>query len=543
MSDLRTLLDDLVSRSALPASSVSTAALTGYFPGLTISDRTRLRDVIEEVQGLLQFDAITSGNALRFSHRGRASMLAIPEADLMPLKPGSGDTLLLTRLAADALPEQLDVVYADAARDYQPVTQRAQRQITEGQKTDTVRFGGVLNASQARRAAQILLDTALQERTRYQFTLPAKYLALEPGDVVTLTVKNQAHVVRLTRCVAERGTLQVEGVSTDAATYQQSQLTTSAGNIAALVIAGGSTLYALDIPLVDESDDTLCWYAAASKKRGDTRWQYAALYESFDDVAYEPRTLLNAEAIAGKASTALAAALYPATWDTKNTVEVTLDDGALQSFSDDLVLNGANTAVLGSEILQFANATLVGTNRYRLSRLLRGRRGTEWAMGSHAVNERFVLLGGEVVRQPLAFSNLGVLRYEKAVSNGALLDDAAAVSLTPSGASLKPFAPVHLRAARNGSGDITLSWIRRARLAAGWQDNSDTALDESLEQYEVEILNGASVVRTLGVMTPTAIYTAAQQIADFSAAQSSLSVRVYQLSSRVGRGTAAAAVV
>ncbi|MFN8694067.1 MAG: phage tail protein, partial [Holosporales bacterium] len=191
MSDLRTLLDDLVSRSALPASSVSTAALTGYFPGLTISDRTRLRDVIEEVQGLLQFDAITSGNALRFSHRGRASMLAIPEADLMPLKPGSGDTLLLTRLAADALPEQLDVVYADAARDYQPVTQRAQRQITEGQKTDTVRFGGVLNASQARRAAQILLDTALQERTRYQFTLPAKYLALEPGDVVTLTVKNQ----------------------------------------------------------------------------------------------------------------------------------------------------------------------------------------------------------------------------------------------------------------------------------------------------------------------------------------------------------------
>ena len=41
--------------------------------------------------------------------------------------------------------------------------------------------------------------------------------------------------------------------------------------------------------------------------------------------------------------------------------------------------------------------------------------------------------------------------------------------------------------------------------------------------------------------TPTALYTAADELADFGVAQTSLSVRVVQLSATVGRGFAAEA--
>lgn len=49
-------------------------------------------------------------------------------------------------------------------------------------------------------------------------------------------------------------------------------------------------------------------------------------------------------------------------------------------------------------------------------------------------------------------------------------------------------------------------------------------------------MNGANTVRTIAATTPTASYSAAQQVADFGSAQSSVSVRVYQLSASVGRG-------
>jgi hypothetical protein len=68
-------------------------------------------------------------------------------------------------------------------------------------------------------------------------------------------------------------------------------------------------------------------------------------------------------------------------------------------------------------------------------------------------------------------------------------------------------------------------------------------LNEESARYEVDVMNGATVVRTIATTTPTASYSAAQQIADFGSAQSAISVRVYQLSASVGRGWPGAAIL
>ena len=44
-------------------------------------------------------------------------------------------------------------------------------------------------------------------------------------------------------------------------------------------------------------------------------------------------------------------------------------------------------------------------------------------------------------------------------------------------------------------------------------------LGEESERYEIDILDGATVMRTLSARLPDVTYTAAQQIADFGAAQ------------------------
>ena len=64
-------------------------------------------------------------------------------------------------------------------------------------------------------------------------------------------------------------------------------------------------------------------------------------------------------------------------------------------------------------------------------------------------------------------------------------------------------------------------------------------LAEEIEAYEVEILDGAAVKRILSTAITSAVYTAADQTADWGAPLGpgdSLTIRIFQLSALVGRG-------
>jgi hypothetical protein len=64
----------------------------------------------------------------------------------------------------------------------------------------------------------------------------------------------------------------------------------------------------------------------------------------------------------------------------------------------------------------------------------------------------------------------------------------------------------------------------------------DVSLGETDETYDIDVLNGSIVVRTINATTNAATYSAAQQTTDFGSPQSSVTVKVYQRSALVGRG-------
>jgi len=100
---------------------------------------------------------------------------------------------------------------------------------------------------------------------------------------------------------------------------------------------------------------------------------------------------------------------------------------------------------------------------------------------------------------------------------------------------------VHLAARRSYDG-IVLSWIRRGRYDAdSW--SGEIPLGEASEQYAVDILDGGDVCRSLTAVQPSILYAAADELSDFGAPQSALTVRVSQLSATVGHGLATQATL
>ena len=214
-------------------------------------------------------------------------------------------------------------------------------------------------------------------------------------------------------------------------------------------------------------------------------------------------------------------------------------NGELESVTNDDILNGANLALLGDEIIQFKNAEFLEEGRYKISGLFRGRLGTENKTSGHIAGERFVLLDSLVLRVEMPTNLIGATINIKVVSFLKNINDVEPVSITYKAQNLVPYAVGSFVADKDStSGDITFNWVRRSREFSAWRDYVAAPLAETSESYVIEIINISNqIVRTINVSTNTAIYTVADQITDFGSSQNSIKAKAYQLSEIVGRGT------
>jgi len=436
----------------------------------------------------------------------------------------------------------VNVVFITRLFNYQSSTQYSQREVTSSLDTLTIDLPLVCSDQIAKNIADITLFTGWMGRTGFEFHLPVRYARLEPSDVITITVSGITHRMRI---VSTRMTglsvMRVQAVAEDVSTFDfYSAPGAGTGLLQGNSIVPATSLEMLDIPAFpgDDSDKGILRLAACGLSE---KWSGAALYRSDDNGANYTRVNdLNSAASIGRTVGVLAAGATTV-FDESNTVTVLLlGASTLQSVTPLAVLNGANAAMIGNELIQYTTATLVEPGKYVLSGLLRGRLGTEWAVSGHMAGDRFVLLDGNLGKMTMANNVIGLPRQYKPVSFGSTLPATNAQSFTYSGVALKPYSPVQIAGLRDGSGNLTLNWVRRTRLGGDWQDGIDVPLNETLEGYEVDIISGTDIKRTIaGLSAPNTTYSAAEQTTDFGSVQSSVVMDIYQLSGIAGRGYAA----
>jgi len=455
-------------------------------------------------------EALTDVVPLSLADDGEELLLTIGGGDPLPLAAAdeSGRREIVRRGLA-AMPGEASIAYHDQGRDYQTGLQRAVR--PGGRYSDRRALPAVLEAGGAKALAEYRLAAAWAGRVRTILKAAWRASALRPGCHVA--IEGQAGRWKVERWTLGPMVVTLELVRVLGAAPPE--LAASPGRaVGEPDLQHGPTIVRLfDLPLGDgQGGKPLLFVAAAGAEEG---WSRAALSASYDHgETWQAAGGTAPAAMVGTALDALPAA-GSALFDRNSTLEVELAGEAmwLESRSEDALVDGANLAAVGDELIQFGDAEPLGGRRFRLSCLLRGRRGTEWAVGGHAADEGFTLIetGNLAVLEAPAGSLGGEARIMAAGIGD--LAEAALASVAIEGASLQPPSPVHLTARETDVGDLDISWVRRSRQGWTWVSGSDTPLGEEAERYRLAI-TGSDFARTIEPGAPGYLYTAAERAED-----------------------------
>src|SRR4029077_20060858 len=376
--------------------------------------------------------------------------------------------------------------------------------------------------------------------------LPPSALALTPGDVIALDGGGRERTLEL-RATIDTEQRRISARSIDLDVFAFAAETPRRPPPVMPPPLGPVHAAVLELPMLPGEESPVTAHLAVYADP----WPGAvAVWRSLDDGAsYQPFALVAAPAIGGKPRDVLRVG-RASRWDKVARTRVQLYGGALASASDLRVLSGANAAALQRpdgawELLQFANAVLTGERTYELSRLLRGELGSEAAIGAPLpAGAPFVVLDPHVIPVTRGVETIGRRMRLRIVAANRDHGDPSAVeiALRPGPLAFQPLRPVHLKAVRE-TGGVRFSWRPRKRGLAGVTFAARPDLGEANEGYELEILSGMTVLRTLSATLASTLYAASDETLDFGGAQSSFSVRLYQISAAVGRGLPATATL
>lgn len=484
------------------------------------------------------------GTQLVWRPRGAGDIVAELTEEFLDVgdEASEGNGLQIERLDDVQIPTQIDIVYVDPQQLFQQNTQRHQLAVATGslEEPRVITIPLALPATRAKQLAEELLLQAWLQRETFQTSIGRPFAYLEPGDRVTVTARGFVYT-----CVIAQSAYGRPGIMELTLLQDDAVLRDRVGNTPGIVrppnpISPTVALSMVEfflLPALTSTDLAPRFHIVY--KGTQTPWPGASFWRSVDDEAtYQMIDSSTAEGTIGTVATATPSADYHFI-DDATVITVVLTHGELTSIAESSLYAGGNLCAVGDELLCFGAAELVDDNTYELTHLLRGRRGTEWAVGSHGTNETFVLIDSNVRPISLAIAEQGITRQFKTVTSGGNIANVDGVPFAPTAENLNPWTVANGAATQVGD-DWVLTWFMRSRFN-GRDDFSPIGFDPDFLAFRVDIFDDntyTTVVRstTTDGGTPldanaekTWTYDDTMQTADLGSPQSQIWFRIYQL--------------
>jgi hypothetical protein len=545
---LGALVRDICRRAGLQDSEIDVSKMWGSVDGYTINVLESARASITMLAEHFGFDAVEVAGKIKFTMRDKARVTVLTLDDLVS-EGGSqqGDFFELTREQETDLPLTLRWATARSDEEFDTSMVEARRSTVDSSRVEQQGFPIAVAPEESARRCRRALQEKWTTREKLVCSVPPSLLRLDAGDVVGFDYDGRILNYRITSAV-DRGSRLIEAVRHDRLNYDLKPPSAVPTNVQTKRGIGSPLVKFMNLPQLAEDVEAHYPYLAAFSDPwpGDM-----AVFRSATTSNW---ALVRTFGLLASVGT-LRFDLYSGPtgrWDYGNVLGVSLESGTLESKTDDAIFAGENALAIETEpgiweIVQAAEITLDAPGLYSCRKLLRGQRGTEWAMGNPTLEgARVVVLSRAATPIPINTGDIGS-PYNWRV--GAASRPVASIvytqaTFTPNGRGLIPFSVEHVEQPfkrPRAPGDLEITWKRRDRaIAADSWVAVEIPMSESVEAYEVDIMNGSTVLRTLASSTTSVTYTSEDQVNDWGAdldVGDTLTIRIYQMSSTLGRGT------
>lgn len=555
---VREAITDIMTRGGFSGGDFDVTGIDNSYElqGYAISGAKSIAATLEPIMLVWNLGVYEDNGVLTFYERGNETTLSdVRTKDWTARRHGSApeDIARIEETPTFDLPSEVSISYPDANNKDEIGEARARRIDFVSDIKEGIRIPIRMSAGLARSVAENRLWRAWNDKRTATFNLPPRFLQVTEGDIVPIEIGGETYNVRLTR--VSRGAdyiLSCEGIVQDNSDFDFSQDGEDVSDVDDDPAQPSDLLLFIfnAPPLDDDHVSTPGYYWAFALENYDSNFSGGSLYESPTEAGTYSIVSNSPEATIIATEDQLGSVANPRIFDETNTLDVDVIHGTLSSVNEIDLLNGANRIVMSNgEIIGFQTATSIGTNRYRLSKLLRGLRGTERFIGTHGADgEIGVLLDSATVQfTSHNLAEIDQMRSFKAVATGQAIEDITAESFTYAGCTVKPFPVANIEATRNGSNDVTLTWDRRTRsVYPELVATIPPPLVDGVEKYEVDLYDpsGTTVESTYTDLTsPTATINDADIVAAGYSSGDPITVKVYQISPSVGRGVEKEATV
>jgi len=556
-------IDKILTRAGLDSSEFDASVATDVLQGFHALGPQPAVELLIPLMRFANLHAFERNGAIIFKKKDDPTVELIKDGDFAA-SPGRDNTIQRPFEISDTfgpdLPSEIIVKFIEPKQAFQEAAQRERRVDVPNNTSVIFNVPIVMSAAEARTIARRELWSAWQRRQAITFSLPIAYIDLEENDKVNLNFEDETYTV-LTKKI-DRGkdhVLLIEGVVEDIRTnVQVGEEDNTNQNLTRAVFQGGTLLFEIiDIaPFTNDQNHSPGVYMAVAKIDPTAEFNSAQIFKSDDGQNFFYKGSIFQESTMGFVPVAVPAGPV-GYFDNGTTIDVTLVNGTLESVTEEEMLEGANTCIIGEEVLQFQNAVLIDTNIYTISKLLRGRRDTADEVAHTQTDERFILLDiGRVQFNEVAISEINFDRFFKAVPPNVLPGQVPGFSLLPLEANtIQGFSPVHITGIRNTANDLRILWKRATRaLVKHFVVGTTTPLLENREIFQIDFFDAGFtvIVDTITVEGPWPVdrpqlpeftFTAADQTAAGLAPGADVNMIIYQLTEIKQRGKGKAATL
>ena len=510
------------------------SGLYGFVRGTVSSDVESARARLQPLMLAYGFEASERDGKIVF--RSRVGMTeATVDADLMAVDEDGNSAPVNTRQPRADMVGRVRLAHTEAAGAYETQVAEAVFPDDGEDGISQSELPLVMTGAEGRAVAERWLAESRIARDTISFSLPPSRLDVDAGTIFELADGSSWRVDR----VEDAGARRIEAVRSEMEIYEPSDTVDEAVTLEAFVPPVPVSPVFMDLPLLTGGEVEHAPHLAVAA----VPWPgVVAAYSAPGDSGYTLNTLIERRATVGVLETALFAA-EPGIWDRGPALRVRLSSGALSSAEMADVLNGANAAAIGDgdganwEVIQFAQATLVGEDLWDISLRLRGQAGSDGIMPADwPVGSLFVLLDGAPDQIEVPLSARGLARHYRVGQAAKSYDHPSYVhrQLAFDGVGLRPYAPAHLRASVAGAGR-EISWIRRTRIDGDSWQGTEVPLGEEVERYLLRVRDGGGIMRReVTLSAPAFTYSDAMRTSDGGSAP--YSIEVAQVSARFGPG-------